>query len=233
MGKKPYPLDAPTKVSKAMSGVYQDSVSSREQLHQALLASAEPHGITKLQKMILEAISAVAGMERTDAGFIFNLQDICDYMDGLPPLTIGFELGQFVGRSNGFGDVFGRLDDGSWGVQVCATSRSFRNCFVYVMDNGFHRKVGISNNPDKRRNALYTASSLPIEVVYRVRCARPECIDIEKRVHRAHSSQRVNGEWFTTPAHHLIQSIRHARDWKTWYDDEHFSAVNQMSEAAL
>ena len=69
-------------------------------------------------------------------------------------------------------------------------------CFIYVLYNGHHYKVGISNSIRKRIAQLQTASSLPIECVFRIDGPRHKISKIERRAHKRLASVNTSGEWF-------------------------------------
>ena len=70
------------------------------------------------------------------------------------------------------------------------------DCYVYIVDNGFHRKIGISNNVDNRVRQLQTASSLPLTCVYTKLLARTDAANLERRLHAEFQDLNTSGEWF-------------------------------------
>lgn len=70
---------------------------------------------------------------------------------------------------------------------------------VYLMLNEIgNYKIGISNDPKYRKNALETASGIKITIVA-YWGVEDKAINIEKKLHKHFKQYRKLGEWFTFP----------------------------------
>lgn len=88
-------------------------------------------------------------------------------------------------------------------------TKEIPDCFIYVMDNGLHRKVGISKHPKKRVKSLSTGSSRPITLIYAEIFTKKKCLKIERSVHRTFKHHRTNGEWFDVSGSEIIEEIEY------------------------
>jgi len=73
-----------------------------------------------------------------------------------------------------------------------------KECSVYLIGSETgHLKIGIGNNPYKRKKQLQTGHPEKLEVFYSIQVeSREEALRIEKESHRALSRYRLEGEWF-------------------------------------
>ena len=70
---------------------------------------------------------------------------------------------------------------------------------LYLMENEVGlRKIGISDNPERRRNQIQHASGLSIRIVRCWRCLDATALEVEQYLHHQFSRRRRAGEWFTT-----------------------------------
>ncbi len=67
-------------------------------------------------------------------------------------------------------------------------------------------KVGVSNNPDKRRKYLQTGNHEQLVVHFEVECENPT--GIETWVHDTFYHDHIGGEWVTTPLDVMMETIR-------------------------
>jgi hypothetical protein len=69
-------------------------------------------------------------------------------------------------------------------------------------------KIGISRDPDARRNAIQTASPYEVQVAYRRAFPdEPTARRVERRVHQQLASHRLRGEWFDLKVSEIIDEI--------------------------
>lgn len=74
-----------------------------------------------------------------------------------------------------------------------------KSSWVYVIKDPStgYLKIGRSNNPERRRNHFQTATPQVLEIVHTHHATGElDADDIEARLHRMLSAQRVTGEWF-------------------------------------
>lgn len=72
---------------------------------------------------------------------------------------------------------------------------------VYLISDGTHTKIGISNNPRKRLAALQTANSKKLRIIE----VLPGGRSLEERLHRHFHRKRLEGEWFNLDEDDIAQ----------------------------
>lgn len=77
---------------------------------------------------------------------------------------------------------------------------------VYVMDDGLHRKIGISDNPAVR--AKEVRRSAPVRVVFAQEA--PECRRVERKAHLILADRHVGGEWFSVSIEEAVDVVMRA-----------------------
>lgn len=83
---------------------------------------------------------------------------------------------------------------------------------VYLMKAGERYKIGISNNPQKRRDQLNSGQSpFHIEIIHTVQGEGYE--GLERRLHDQFDSRRVRGEWFEFSPEEVAAVIESMNDW--------------------
>ena len=92
--------------------------------------------------------------------------------------------------------------------------------YLYAISNGEYLKIGYSINPASRIKTLKTSSPTELKIVWQTLCgyndlhARKQ----EKKLHRALSAHRIDGEWFK------FDCLYTCRQWRIkaidgYYDD--------------
>lgn len=79
--------------------------------------------------------------------------------------------------------------------------------YLYIMDNGFYRKIGITNNIKSRIIQVSCGSAFPIECKYLVKSTREYCRALEGILHCVFANERMNGEWFDLTVDEIITGI--------------------------
>src|SRR6185312_3073897 len=69
-----------------------------------------------------------------------------------------------------------------------------------------HVKIGVSNSPNIRRDALQTGSSAELRVAYSV-FAGDSAYEVERGAHSLLFADRLQGEWFNVSAEAAIASV--------------------------
>jgi hypothetical protein len=80
---------------------------------------------------------------------------------------------------------------------------------VYILKNLMteYIKIGVTNNIDRRRAQLETASGCDIEVVFLAPLAdNSRCVEHE--LHEEFKEYRLRGEWFNVDPHKVIIALR-------------------------
>lgn len=88
-------------------------------------------------------------------------------------------------------------------------ARTPRPGFVYLMSNGRYYKVGVTNDPERRRKEIEKASGYPIDITLTVYADDP--YTVEKDIHNMLFAFRVEGEWFNLPADVLHDTMDYMR----------------------
>lgn len=80
---------------------------------------------------------------------------------------------------------------------------------VYIFRNTLFPiiKIGISDNPTKRRTTVENASGFPLELVYES-AAITKPITIERLIHKRLEEYRQRGEWFTIDITQAIEIVK-------------------------
>lgn len=66
--------------------------------------------------------------------------------------------------------------------------------FIYLMKGGDYHKIGLSVDPEKRRQQIATGMPFNIELIHTI--STDDMKKAEKRLHDLFASKRVGGEWF-------------------------------------
>lgn len=82
-------------------------------------------------------------------------------------------------------------------------NKSFEN--VYFISNGFHIKIGRTNNLRNRLANLQTSSSLPLEIIAAIET--DNSVALESIVHDHFKDRRTNGEWFDIDKTDVVRYI--------------------------
>jgi hypothetical protein len=89
----------------------------------------------------------------------------------------------------------------------------YEPAFVYVMQNGGLCKIGVSENPIKRKQQLRNASGLDIILrSHRQFETRMSALEIEATLHRKFARYREQGEWFRITAGTVVEAMHAAVD---------------------
>ena len=84
--------------------------------------------------------------------------------------------------------------------------RFWTNIYIMTMPRGL-KKVGLSDNPSKRRDYLQGANPHEIKVVFVRRIPRSVARWIEAEAHAALGRKHVRGEWFAASLHEAHWAI--------------------------
>lgn len=90
------------------------------------------------------------------------------------------------------------------------SSRKGQRTYVYVMYCRNHIKVGISNNPARRRDTFQTGNPYPIVILVTIRSeSRQAAFEIESWLHGKLSRWRVgdDSEWFKAEANSALTGL--------------------------
>ena len=83
------------------------------------------------------------------------------------------------------------------------------NIYIVRAANGFH-KIGISNNPNRRAEAIATSSPFAVQLAHHVECDPNLARRIEMRAHALLKTKRVNGEWFDCSTAEALEAVAFA-----------------------
>lgn len=171
--------------------------------HQFLIDNARTHEERA-------CVYALADLPLCNGGFMINMDFISTMgaVDGLKSLyarnLLWENSGGFLHVNDGLSYTELReIYKDKFGAKSKASPKSkedMSDCYIYLLDNGFHRKVGISNNVKKRIKQLQTASSLPIKCVQKSLLTRSVAASIERKLHAKFSASQTSGEWFSSDA---------------------------------
>jgi len=89
-----------------------------------------------------------------------------------------------------------------------AVASSAQYIYVFRLEGTAYYKIGVSNNPKKRRRTLSTGSPIGIEIV----CAfeSRDCCGGERRLHAMFAANRHKNEWFVFPEADAPSRLRQA-----------------------
>jgi predicted GIY-YIG superfamily endonuclease len=80
--------------------------------------------------------------------------------------------------------------------------------YVYIIASGDCVKIGVSNNPLRRLEDMFSGMPYPpLIVATRLFPSRERAFAMEKRLHQLFREHRTNGEWFRMSAQHAARAL--------------------------
>lgn len=90
-------------------------------------------------------------------------------------------------------------------------SRNNTMSYVYLIASDSAVKIGVSNAPEKRLVKLQVASSLPLKIVYTLKCVDTEsAYTVERLLHNRFEPHKLKSEWFSIDPEIAIKDIEFA-----------------------
>jgi len=74
---------------------------------------------------------------------------------------------------------------------------------IYFITDGTYTKIGVADDPDKRRSELQTGNPYKLEVVFTMEGS----YELENNLHTAFDNWRMNGEWFNIPLYEWTEEL--------------------------
>lgn len=86
-------------------------------------------------------------------------------------------------------------------------------CFVYIFETlgGFFCKIGVSNDPVRRLDAVRTGCPFYLGLAYKFEVpSRRYAEAVESAAHKNLEAHRESGEWFSVPSDLCVEPIERA-----------------------